>query len=100
MMMKNVSAAVNVSESRTLCIDEKSILNEKEGGEILEFLTYIMRREDEEIRMADSFKAAELLGKHYGMFGGKSESGGGDVIIVDNIEKAEQIKERKNAVQS
>ena len=33
-------------------------------GEILEFLTYIMRREDEEIRMADSFKAAELLGKH------------------------------------
>ena len=60
-------------------------------GEILEFLTYIMRREDEEIRMADSFKAAELLGKHYGMFGGKSESGG---------EKAEQIKERKNAVQS
>ena len=64
-------------------------------GEILEFLTYIMRREDE-----DSFKAAELLGKHYGMFGGKSESGGGDVIIVDNIEKAEQIKERKNAVQS
>ena len=43
-------------------------------GEILEFLTYIMRREDEAIRMADSFKAAELLGKHYGMFGGKSES--------------------------
>ena len=69
-------------------------------GEILEFLTYIMRREDEEIRMADSFKAAELLGTHYGMFGGQSESGGGDVIIVDNIEKAEQIKERKNAVQS
>ena len=25
-------------------------------GEILEFLTYIMRREDEEIRMADSLK--------------------------------------------
>ena len=99
MMMKNVSAAANVSESRTLCIDEKSILNANEG-EILEFLTYIMRREDEAIRMADSFKAAELLGKHYGMFGGKSESGGGDVIIVDNIEKAEQIKERKNAVQS
>ena len=75
-------------------------------GEILEFLTYIMRREDEEIRMADSFKAAELLGKHYGMFGGKSESGGGDVIIVDNITASafalasEQIKERKNAVQS
>ena len=69
-------------------------------GEILEFLTYIMRREDEEIRMSDSFKAAELLGKHYGMFVGKSESVGGDVIIVDNIEKAEQIKERKNAVQS
>ena len=31
-------------------------------GEILEFLTYIMRREDEEIRMADSFKAAGAFG--------------------------------------
>ena len=44
--------------------------------------------------MADSFKAAELLGKHYGMFGGKSESGGGDVIIVD-ISKSRQSRSGK-----
>ena len=31
-------------------------------GEILEFLTYIMRREDEEIRMADSFKSGGAFG--------------------------------------
>lgn len=60
----------------------KNIAGEEE---ILEYLTYIMRREDEEIRLADSFKAAELLAKHYGMFGGKTETDTGDVIIVDNI---------------
>lgn len=54
--------------------------------EILEYLTYIMRRDDEEIRLADSFKAAELLGKYYGLFSAKSEGESvGDVIIVDNI---------------
>lgn len=63
--------------------------------EILEYLTYIMRRDDEEIRLADSFKAAELLGKHYGMFGGKNEvSESGDVVIVDNIK---DIAEGMNA---
>lgn len=62
--------------------------------EILDYLTYIMRREDEEIRMADSFKAAELLGKYYGMFGDKRNNEVGDVIIVDNISGVE------NAVQS
>ena len=54
-------------------------------NEILEFFTYIMRRKDEEIKFSDSFKAAELLGKYYGMFGGRHEESGGDVIIVDNI---------------
>lgn len=54
--------------------------------EILDYLTYIMRREDEEIRLADSFKAAELLGKYYGMFSDRHNCDTGDVIIVDNIE--------------
>lgn len=54
--------------------------------EILDYLTYIMRREDEEIRLADSFKAAELLGKYYGMFSDRHNGDTGDVIIVDNIE--------------
>ena len=54
--------------------------------EILEYLTYIMRREDEEtIRFSDSFKAAELLGKYHGLFKSGSEEESGDVIIVDDI---------------
>lgn len=58
------------------------VANEKE---ILEFFTYIMRREDEEIRLTDSFKAAELLGKHYGIFSEKQNNKSGDVIIIDDI---------------
>ena len=51
-----------------------------------------MRREDEEIRLADSFKAAELLGKYYGMFSDKRNAETGDVIIVDNIAEKENAK--------
>lgn len=56
--------------------------------DVLRFFTSIMRRSGtyrEEIRLAESFKAAELLGKYYGMFGGGRKSDTGDVIIVDNI---------------
>ncbi len=56
--------------------------------EILEYLSRVMRREEydeENIKFSDSFKAAELLGKYYGMFGDKHVSSAGDVIIVDNI---------------
>lgn len=62
------------------------IANEEE---ILDYLTYIMRREDENIKFSESFKAAELLGKYYGMFGDKRSNEVGDVIIVDNIPEAE-----------
>lgn len=58
------------------------IANEEE---ILDYLTYIMRREDENIKISESFKAAELLGKYYGMFSDKHTNEVGDVIIVDNI---------------
>lgn len=54
-------------------------------NEILKYLTYVMRREDEEIKFSETFKAAELLGKYYGMFDKKQESQSGDVIIVDDI---------------
>ena len=60
--------------------------------EILAYLTYIMRREDEDIRLADSFKAAELLGKYYGMFGDRKNTDIGDVIIVDNIAEKDNAK--------
>ncbi len=60
--------------------------------EILDYLTYIMRREDEEIRLADSFRAAELLGKYYGMFSYRHNNDIGDVIIVDNISGKSKAK--------
>ena len=41
--------------------------------EVLEYLTYIMRREDDDIKFSDSFKAAELLGKYHGLFKSSSE---------------------------
>lgn len=67
-----------------------TIADEKE---ILEFFTGVMRRncfgEDENIKFSNAFKAAELLGKYYGMFGGGHQNETGDVIIVDNI--AEKI---------
>ncbi len=60
--------------------------------EVLEYLTDVMRRdgfdETDNIKFSDSFKAAELLGKHYGLFSEKSVTGTGEVVIVDNIEGA------------
>lgn len=41
--------------------------------EVLEALTEVLRAPEEEVRLADRFKAAELLGKHYGLFDPKEE---------------------------
>lgn len=59
-----------------------AIADEKE---ILEYLTCVMRNRDDDIKFSDTFKAAELLGKYYGMFDKRGEEKTGDVIIVDNI---------------
>lgn len=54
--------------------------------EILEFFTMVMRGENPEGVTANTFKAAELMGKYYGLFKGPSDDEqGGDVIIVDDI---------------
>lgn len=59
----------------------RKIAKEKE---ILEFLTEVMR--NEQSKSSESTKAAELIGKHYGMFSDKSaDKGAGDVVIVDDI---------------
>lgn len=62
------------------------IANEEE---VLEYLTDVMRRdgfdETDNIKFSDSFKAAELLGKHYGLFSDSHASGAGEVVILDNI---------------
>lgn len=66
--------------------DAVSIANEKE---VLEYLTDVMRRdgfdETDNIRFSDSFKAAELLGRHYGLFSDSHPSEAGSVTIVDDI---------------
>lgn len=62
------------------------IANEEE---VLEYLTDVMRRngfdETDNIKFSDSFKAAELLGKHYRLFSDSKPSGAGEVVILDNI---------------
>lgn len=53
--------------------------------EVLEQLTDIMRS-DENAKAADKMKAAELIGKHLGVFGEKKNSDGAvKVVIVDDI---------------
>lgn len=53
--------------------------------EVLEELTEIMRSEDG-TKTSDKMKAAELIGKHLGIFGDKKNTDAGvKVIIVDDI---------------
>ncbi len=53
--------------------------------EVLEQLTDIMRS-DEGAKASEKMKAAELLGKHLGMFGEKKTAEAGvKVVIVDDI---------------
>lgn len=54
--------------------------------EILEHLSQVMRNEDASIKTSETVKAAELIGKHLGMFGDKANSNTGvKVVIVDDI---------------
>lgn len=57
--------------------------------EVLEFFTMVMRGENPDGVSANTFKAAELLGKHLGLFKGEETPCGQDVVIVDDISKAE-----------
>ncbi len=52
--------------------------------EILKFLTDVMRRED--AKSSEATKAAELIGKHYGMFSEKAAvRETAEVVIIDDI---------------
>lgn len=54
--------------------------------EVLEYLTEVMRCCDDSVKISESTKAAELIGKHLGMFEDKSkENAGVNVTIVDDI---------------
>ena len=62
--------------------------------EILERLTEGMRSEDENVKTSETMKAAELIGKHLGMFGDKNnQSSGIRVVIVDDISNDVQDEE-------
>lgn len=57
--------------------------------EVLEHLTQTLRSEDS--AAANKMKAAELLGKHLGMFGEKKNADGGvKVVIVDDVPKGKE----------
>lgn len=60
--------------------------------EVLEYLTGVMRSGIDEGKKADATttKAAELIGKHLGMFSDKSGAEQGvNVVIVDDIGREE-----------
>lgn len=53
--------------------------------DILGYLSSVLKCKGDMFKPSEKFKAAELLGKYYGLFGDKSDKEVGDVIIVDNI---------------
>lgn len=55
--------------------------------EVLAYFTKVMRNdiEGEKVGIADSFRAAVLLAKHYSLFSDKKDVGQKDVVIVDNV---------------
>lgn len=75
-------------EERTKAADEKRIAT---GDEVLKYLTSVMRGEEKdqfdlEASLQDRTKAAELLGKRYGLFKDKVEVGAEiGVTIVDDV---------------
>lgn len=79
-MMKNDEIKAYISERIEQLRNERTAT----AAEVVEFLTEVMRDEDE--GAASRLKAAELLGKRYGLFTDKvNVSGSGAVQIVDDI---------------
>jgi hypothetical protein len=54
--------------------------------EILETLTTILRGDPEDVSMRERMRAAELLGKRFGLFDGETEELSGPVIIEGVVE--------------
>ena len=63
--------------------------------EILEMLTGIMRGEEPEAKFSERCKAAEDLGKHYGLFDAKERREGPLAAASAEIDRAiEEVKRR------
>lgn len=78
----------NVSEYISDRLAEKKSSLIATQDEVLERLTEIMRGESNEIKIADSLKAAELLGKYHTLFTDKVQvDGAGIVQIINDIPK-------------
>jgi phage terminase small subunit len=62
-----------------------------DAAEVVEFLTSVLRGNDtEEVVVKDRIKAAQLLGKSYGMFTDKVQADGDSVVqIIDNVPKGD-----------
>ena len=55
------------------------------AGEVLATLTNVLRGEDSEPKVAERIRAAELLGKHYGLFSERVDMNVAPPRIVDDI---------------
>lgn len=60
-----------------------------DADEVLSFLTSVMRGEEDEGKMADRFKAADMLGRRYRLFEQDASQGGQPVVIVDDVSHKE-----------
>ncbi|MGE4214858.1 MAG: hypothetical protein AB7E42_08795 [Anaerotignaceae bacterium] len=62
-----------------------------DAAEVVEFLTAVLRGDDaEEVVVKDRIKAAQLLGKSYGMFTDKVKIDGDAVVqIIDDVPKGD-----------
>ena len=60
-------------------------------AEVVKFLTSVLRGDDaEEVVVKDRIKAAQLLGKSYGMFTDKVKIDGNSVVqIIDDVPKGD-----------
>ncbi len=63
--------------------------NVADAGEVLKALTSILRRE-EEVKPSEVLRAAELLGKRYGLFGESATAGAKPPTIIIDVPRDAQ----------
>lgn len=54
-------------------------------NEVLAFVTSVLRGEEEDCRMSDRLKAADMLGKRYRLFAEGEAAASEPVTIVDDV---------------
>ncbi len=81
----------NTKLQQDLLNTRKNIYKIATTDEIKQYLTKVMRGEDEDKALIkERIKAAELLGKTYSIFSGKAEENGINTIIIAGEDEIEQ----------